>query len=665
MGDIAPPPLEAASSNDELASKGSELSTTSPAGSDKTLTPPRLRSTSNVEPQLGGGSAMFSTDLGRRAPRRFQSPPYAPVLVRSDIVRDVVTAAGYWRSKYPHQYLCIFPRAGWQIGDLWDKEDVHRETEPFCKEVLRFIERDNCVRAQNYVQDWSKLHPERLPIVGGDMTELYDKSNPLSVVDKIFVNEERRQYPPIFLWHVAHIMRTTMLTVKGAKLPVKKPSVPERLDTGHKDPVAHGTAPIPATVEGTAILPVASSTTATSSTHVVNPAASMSGQQPIPAWHSDRTSPPFLSDAPPAHGRFADPIEGGGYTETVGHMMPGVPGHEVGGPNAAHSGLHVPRNRSARSASGTYNQTVPSGLYVENMPRAPSGHGPRQHANTIPMTQSPRFNQAHMTLNHPMVKIHHGIIPFAHEQARMTPGMIAGQAHAPGVMHPGMMPPHAMQNPSMTHGYSRQPSGLQSTPYAGPMGDVTNMHYSPGMPSQNIDPRHPGDRRFSQQHGNGSALYDPYEGSNPAFRTVGYSNGKKYSQNSLHNSTGRQRKTSFPGSRPYHGQYTNDRPGLLQMGGNRFFGPKPDREDDPAITQDQEYGCYIDWIGPRNETVNELFVKDLPENIQDAELEALFLGRLGVKPTSVKVKSAEHAQYAQGRKHAFVGSVTYTHWLDH
>ena len=607
---------------------------------------------------------MFSTDLGRLAPRRLQGPPHVPVLARSDMVRDVITAAGLWRNKYPYQYLCIFPRCGWRISDLWDEEDIHLETEPFCKEVLQFIERDNCVRAQKYAQDWSKMHPECLPIVGGDMTELYDKSDPLSIVNRIFVNEERREYPPIFLWHVAHIMRTTMLTVKGTKLQaLEVVNVYEHVGMGQETPLARSTAHIPATAGVTATLPTVPSTTtncktsreirrrrnvtdmAVASTHVVGP-ASTSGSQPTSTWHTDRTSPP-------THGHAADPIAGGSYAEPTGHMMPTVPGYQPG--NAVHSALRVPRNRPGRSTSGTYSRITPSSPYVENMPRVPSGLGPRQHASPMPMMQSPQFNQAHMAMNHLIGNVHSGMVPFAYEQAPMPCGMIAGPPPPPGAIHPGMVLPHTVHSPSTTHGYSRQPSGSQNTPYAAPMGDMTNRHYFPGMPPQNIDLRRPNDHPSSQQRANGSGLYDPYEGSNPAFRAAGYSSGKKYNQNGLHNSNGRQRKTSFPGSRPYQGQYTNDRPGLLQMGSNNFSGPKPHLEDDLAITQDREYGCYIDWIGPHNDTVNELFVKDLPVNVQDAELEALFHDRLGIRPTSINVRSALHAQQAQGRKHAFVG----------
>lgn len=199
---------------------------------------------------------MFSTDLGRRAPRKLRGPPYTPVIVRSDIVQGVVFAAGVWRSKYPYQYLCIFPQANWQIDDLWDEEDIHLDTEPFCKEVLQFIQRDNYVRAQKYAQDWSKMQADRLATVGGDMTDFYDKNNPLSIVPKIFVNEEVRDYPPIFLWHVAHIMRTALLAVKGTKLPVEEAvATPERPELGHQGPVVHGITQASSTAH-TATMPV-------------------------------------------------------------------------------------------------------------------------------------------------------------------------------------------------------------------------------------------------------------------------------------------------------------------------------------------------------------------------------------------------------------------------
>lgn len=393
------------------------------------------------------------------------------------------------------------------------------------------------------------------------------------------------------------------------------------------------------------------------STPAVKSMTSTPNTQRVPTWHQEQQSPRIPAGAL-AHGRFAQPVGlvgGLGHAEPMGHMMPVLPAHRTDGPNSTQVDLRYPRTRPGRSASGSQNQIMPASPYVENIPRVPSGLDPRQHAGPMSMAQSPRFNQAHMTMNHPMGNVLPGMVPFTYDQGPVGPGMMAGQPHPAGVMHPGSVPPHAMHGPPMAHGYPRQPSNAQGPPFTMPMGDMTNMHYGgpAGVAMQNMDSRRHGDRRISQQHVNGSVLYDPYEGSNPAFRTAQYFGGKKYNQNGLHSNNGRQRKASFPGSRPYHGQYTNGRP---QTGGPHIPGPKPYSEDNRAITQDREYGCYIDWIGPQNETVNELFVKDLPEDVQDAELEVLFQERLGVKPTSINIRfSPQFPQQAQGRRHAFVG----------
>lgn len=378
--------------------------------------------------------------------------------------------------------------------------------------------------------------------------------------------------------------------------------------------------------------------------------------KPIPSFHADRPPPPQRSDAPPAHGRLADPIESGSYAEPMAHMIPSVPEHQMGSANLGQPSLQVPKNKSGRSASGTYRRIVPTLPYVENMPHVPSGHGPHPYVSPLLQMQSPRLHQAHMAMAHPLVNMHRDVVPFAYEQTPVAPVMVASQSPHPEMFHPGIMPPHATLNPSMAHGYLRQPSGSQGSPHAIPMGDMTNMYYSPGMPPQSMDPWRPGYRRYSQQHGAGNALFDPYEGSNPAFRAGGYPNGKKYTQNGIQNSNGRQRKASATGSRPYHTQYANDRASHVQPIGSRFTGPKGHRGDDLAATQDPEYGCNTDWIGPQNMKVNELFLKDLPEDIRDAELEALFNDRIGFKPIMVKIGSAAHPQHTlQGRRHAFVG----------
>ena len=379
----------------------------------------------------------------------------------------------------------------------------------------------------------------------------------------------------------------------------------------------------------------------------------------MPSFHAERPPPSQRFNAPQAYVRLANSVEGDSYAEPMTHILPHVPEHQMGGANLGQSGLHVPKTRPGRPASGTYPRMAPLPPYVENMPLLPSVHGPRQYASSVLHTQSPRLNQAHMALAHPIVNMHQGAVPFGYDQTPMALGMIASQPHAV-MLNEGVMP-HAMQNSSMAHGYPRQPSSPQGPPYVAPMGDMTNMRYAQVYLPGHVDVRRPGDRRYNQQHGPGSALYDPYEGSNPAFRAGVHPNGKRQDQNGVHTSNGRQRKASAPGNRPHHAQYISGRPGYVHSYGNRNPGPKGPREYDPAITQDPEAGCNFDWIGPQNETVNELFVKDLPEDIRDTELEALFHGRIGVKPVAIKIASASQPHYnLQGRKHAFVGYVVLT-----
>lgn len=315
-----------------------------------------------------------------------------------------------------------------------------------------------------------------------------------------------------------------------------------------------------------------------------------------------------------------------------------------------HAGMYAPRIRSGRSASGSHGQTMPASPYVENMPRIPSGYPPRQHAGKLSATQSPRFQSTHMAMDHPMGNVPPNIMPFVYDQDPMGPGgAMVGQRFPIGVMHPGAVTPSAMTGPPIMQVYPRQLSSAHMPPLPAPMGDMTNIHYGgpPGTPMHDMNPR----RRRSQHYADGNALYDPYEGSNIAFWNTGYLNGKKYGQGGVHNANGRPRKPSFPGSRLYHGQYTN---GRSQTGGPYNSGPKSHMGNDPSVTQDRDYGCFIDWIGPQNEIVNELFVNDLPENVQEVELEGLFQARLGIKPTSICIRCSPQAPQ---KRHAFVGLV--------
>jgi hypothetical protein len=254
----------ALSSNGEPAPAESNQSA-SPAPSDKTVTAPPVSSNGNSKPQSQPcqRSAIFSTDLGRRAPRGLQQPGGFQPIARSDLVKDVIVGAGHLLRKYPYQYLNIFPQQGWQIGDLWDEHDIQIEGESYFTELLGFIERDNVVRVQKYASEYAQKYPERLHLIGDDISGLYDKANPLSIVNKIFVNGESQNFPPSFLWKVAHFLRTHMCAVKAMTEPPQDPaSAPARSVMDHGDSAVHSAVHTPALVEASASVPVATSNAA-------------------------------------------------------------------------------------------------------------------------------------------------------------------------------------------------------------------------------------------------------------------------------------------------------------------------------------------------------------------------------------------------------------------
>lgn len=210
-------PLPAAiSSNDEPTIPESKQAV-SPELPDKTVTAPAVNYNGHIkpQPQPGRRNAIFSTDLGRRAPRGSQQPRFFQSVARSNLEEDVVVAAGYLRKKYPYQYLSILPHQGWHISDLWDDYDIQIEGEKYFTQVLKVIEKHNATQVPRFACEYAEKHPERLALIGGNITGLYDKAHPVSIVDKIFVNEESRDYPPSFLWKVAIVLRTNMLAVRA------------------------------------------------------------------------------------------------------------------------------------------------------------------------------------------------------------------------------------------------------------------------------------------------------------------------------------------------------------------------------------------------------------------------------------------------------------------
>lgn len=123
--------------------------------------------------------------------------------------------------------MSIFPDCNWVIEDFWDAVDIHVDTAEHLKEVLKFILNDNVYCARKCAKEFSEVHPEALKVIGGsDLTGIYEASNPLAIVDKIFVYGETKRFPRQFLWHVAHIIRITMGSMRRAAVGDDNPPAP-------------------------------------------------------------------------------------------------------------------------------------------------------------------------------------------------------------------------------------------------------------------------------------------------------------------------------------------------------------------------------------------------------------------------------------------------------
>jgi hypothetical protein len=66
-----------------------------------------------------------------------------------------------------------------------------------------------------------------LDFIAGEVPRMYNSKDPLSVVNKIFIDGETQSYPCEFLWHVANMIRTGMVTA------ALKPQVTTAADTVH------------------------------------------------------------------------------------------------------------------------------------------------------------------------------------------------------------------------------------------------------------------------------------------------------------------------------------------------------------------------------------------------------------------------------------------------
>jgi hypothetical protein len=305
-----------------------------------------------------------------------------------------------------------------------------------------------------------------------------------------------------------------------------------------------------------------------------------------------------------------------------------------------------PRHTKRRDRSGTnpYGQTQQMPGFVENV-RMPSIEHMR-HPSGPSMKGAVRG----------YVPMGPGVINPLHLGARLPPNtsMSSPPMH-PVQMEHMQMPPRAalFSPPGPLPAQLYDPAYQQYAP--GPFMDMSNsFQYAP---IRSADAR--GMQRSNSQSLKTSGLFNPYGAERPdkaGFATTGSRKGGRVN---YPNNPGRGRKYSAGTfDRSLYGSYPSDPPEHVTRYGSGQFNEAPQvrqfshpTETDMDIINDKQFGCNYDFIGPQNNTVHQLYVKNLPKDVQSQELENLFLERTGIKPAEVAVKlGGDHKDFV----HAFV-----------
>ncbi|CAO2651140.1 Nn.00g094370.m01.CDS01 [Neocucurbitaria sp. VM-36] len=672
----SPPPAAATPSPEVSATTSAAQLPNSPTDSDKTIAAPMQDANPHQEFLPACGAAIFSTELCTQTPRQSAGPPYPPVIVRGgDKNKAVVDAAHYWQKKFKWQCLCIFPGQGWEIRDLWDAVDIHVESSPFCEQMLIFISRDTYYAAKQFSEDWARAHPDRLAFIGGEMMSVFDPVDPFAIVDKVFTYGEPEDFPRTFLWHVAHMMRTTMAEISAANNAAMEANHAQQPVLVNQQPATNVALDIKPTGAESAVVakrsslpndaPIESAPSKTNRkktrsrprklTVSTEPSPAVDTSMPMPAAPPaapNQPAPRVVSKHVPSHG----PPQSGYPIEPMGGVMGGMTGPTMMSPNMPAQTLRIAKGTPRNMGSNFHNQPLVPHGWAENVNRVPSGPYSRHGSGAMPNIQSPQFIPGTMAMGQPVMIPPNAILPYAHGPPFISPSMTSNQQFDPAMSQRGMLPgqPMSMQMAPMGQAYMHQAHQVVGARGVS-MGNMTNNVYYPNtMPSQHMDPRASMPRQASQFN-SGGILYDPYNGANPKFNDAAvYSGGKKPGQNGFSNQPGRPRKSSHTINRQGYGQLSSDRPGNMPTNTARHseHGFRKGRlEDDPVITQDRSCGCNDSWIGPKNETVTELFVGDLPDDVQVHELKHLFEQQVGITPSQVDIK---HAPEQHHRLHAFI-----------
>ncbi|ORY18685.1 hypothetical protein BCR34DRAFT_292039 [Clohesyomyces aquaticus] len=608
------------------------------------------------ERQYHPGQALFSTDLNRKPPRKMM-PPYPSVVARgySDPRQAVADYAHFWYNKYPREYLCYFPLCGWTINDLWDDWDIHIDSPSFLTEVLKFICGENLHWARGFAVAWAEANKDRfLKVVALDMEEIYEPTNPLAVVDKVFVNGEQNLYPRKFLWHVINVMRIGIYNVDAQQqVEAQKQGEATSSKTSSMKPRNTGAVPQAAPrprgggIEAATKLPPAPS----------RPAQVIPGMQP-PMVAPHRGPAPMIpfSDVniqmpPGSLGQYV-PVRGGS------HVHPPAPPMGMS-PQMNPVNMKTSKSRTTRSASGAYNQPpgMPGG-WVENLQGPHPSSQLRQPSGTMSAMQSPRFHPQ-MPMSQPMAGPPYHMAPFSPVPAFASPMNVPNhmaQLFTP-MMHPAMMAPQGIpyESPTMERGhqgYGHDPPARRMQ-----MEDMTNSSQYPHAGLSRPDQRGNMLRRSSRVEKQ-QGLYNPYGAERPEFSNIPVQPvGKKNGRNSFSNNPGRGRKFSVGsyGRNAYGGASNTDRPEPIfhrqasrQQESGSQDSPYVQRANkdviDLTIVNDSERGCSEDWIADKNEYVTYLWVADIPAGTEADDLKKFFQDIVEVRVAHVRLMTDKRQQ---------------------
>lgn len=606
----------------------------------------------------GTGRALFSTELGTRPPRNVPGPPFPPVIVRSDELKGVIDAGRFWQQKFRWFCLSIFPDCGWTIDDLWDPEDIHLDGPEHYRKVLDFISRETAYNARLYAQEWSHKYPERTATIVGaaSLTDIYDPANPLAIVDKIFVHGESNDVPRGFLWHVAQVMRTTMLDLRKAQNqakaygnPVALPPTPTDGSAAEKSAKLSEGSTVPVVVEGSSAQSGGSSKSKSKTNRKQSRSRPPKQSEPLVSSDTSAAQTPAITMQSPTVASRQGPAA----IPAFYNQPPGTVAMGFAAP-AAPPGFLNPSAPFRSLDPVPYHQQMPAEAWFENRSRGPS-------MNYSEAPPSIPFNGIHPAHNYPFT-LEMGqpqVGPFNPMQPPFVQGPHASSLPASGVqpynsnmVPPNRFPPQSPYVPGspMAGGYIQQPPDNRGVRGMA-IGDMTNNPYYACSTSGHStgQQQQPYSRRSSlYDHG---CLYDPYNGTNPAFNE--HNNARKTGRSALVEQSDRPRKASVPEIGSGSNSQATNRPDNYYATSGRYasYGnSRPHRESDPLITEDQLTGCDATWIGPENKTVNELFVNVLPPDADRLEVQHMFVQHTNTKPVNVNIRHPSSSKHA----HAFI-----------